>query len=213
MKKTFSYLWPLIKKYDTKYSGTVEVTWLNGKKILDSKNANYSYGSLQRVLDFGLTHVKADRSADVLVLGLGGGSVIHLLRNKFNYYGKITAVEIDPQIIDLAVKEFGIKEHNPLDILCEDAMSYVRETTSKFGLIIIDIFIDVKVPEQFYSTEFWKNIPKLLDKEGTVLFNAGIYAANQEETNQLLKEMQPEMTFTKLDHVHGTNTLLTGTKK
>ena len=213
MKKTFSYLWPLIKKYDTKYSGTVEVTWLNGRKVLDSKNANYSYGSLQRVLDFGLTQVKADRSADVLVLGLGGGSVIRLLRNKFNYYGKITAIEIDPQIIELAVNEFGIKEHDPLDIFCEDATTYVREATSQFGLIIIDIFIDVRVPEQFYSTEFWKNISGLLDKEGTVLFNAGIYAVNQEETDQLLKEMQPEIAFRKLDHVHGTNTLLIGTKK
>ena len=213
MKKPFSYLWPFTKKYHSKYSGTVEVTWLNGKKVLDSKNANYSYGSLQRVLDYGLSHLNAERSAPVLVLGLGGGSVIYLLRNKFNYYGKITAVEIDSQIIELAVNEFGIKEQDPLDIVCEDAMAYIRETNSQFGLIIIDIFIDVKVPEQFYSTEFWKNVHRILDEEGTVLFNAGIYTANREETDQLLKDMEPEIAFRKLEDVHGTNTLLIGTKK
>ena len=51
MKKAFSYLWPLTKKVNSEFSGELEVTWLNGKKILDTKNANYSYGALHQILD------------------------------------------------------------------------------------------------------------------------------------------------------------------
>ena len=213
MKKALSYLWPLTKKISSTHSGTLEVTWLNGKKVLDSKNANYSYGSLERVLDFGLSHTKADRNSEILVLGLGGGSVLSLLRKKYKYSGKITAVEIDPEVIKIAENEFRIQDHAPLELICEDALKFVEHTSTKYGLIIIDIFIDIKVPLQFYSPGFWQNIPKLLNEDGTVLFNAGIHSANEEEIFQLTENPALPLTFRKLENVHGTNTLLLGTKK
>jgi spermidine synthase len=163
MKKAMSYIWPMSKKIKTVHSGTLEISWLNGKKILNSKNGNYSYGSLEKVLDFGLSYSKAERSSEVLVLGLGGGSVLDLLRKKYKFYGKITAVEIDPAVIDIALSEFNIKQHGSLDLLCEDAFDFVQESKKAFGLIIIDIFIDVKVPEQFFSEVFWNDISRLLD--------------------------------------------------
>lgn len=213
MKKAFSYLWPLTRRFSSEYNGTLEVTWLNGKKVLDSKNANYSYGSLQRVLDFGLSHTKADRGAEILVLGLGGGSVLPLLRNKYKYLGKITAVEIDPEVINIAETEFDIGDHSPLELICEDAFKFVQNASAPYGLIIIDIFIDIKVPLQFYSTGFWENIPKLLNQPGIVLFNAGINSANEEEVRQLTKNEALQLEFRKLENVHGTNTLLLGMKK
>ncbi|NJW54708.1 spermine/spermidine synthase domain-containing protein, partial [Salinimicrobium oceani] len=148
MKKPFSYLWPLTKTYDSQFSGKLEVTWINGRKVLDSKNANYSYGALHEVLDRGLANIHADRATSVLLLGLGGGSAISLLRKKYGYYGKITAVEIDQTIIDISRKEFGIEEHHPLELICADAEAYVKSQSNKFGLIIVDIFLDLTVPEQ-----------------------------------------------------------------
>lgn len=213
MKKTFSYLWPFTKKINSDFSGILEVTWLNGKKVLNSKNANYSYGSLERVLDIGLSHTTADRSAAVLVLGLGGGSIMSLLRNKFQYYGKITAVEIDPAVIKIAKEEFDIERFKPLEILCKDALEYVQNTEDQYGLIIIDIFIDTRVPLAFYSKEFWQHIPRILEEQGSVIFNAGINFANAREIGDLQREMESRLAFEKLDHINGTNTLLLGTKK
>src|SRR5690606_23986478 len=153
MKKAFSYIWPLTKKFPTKYSGILEVTWLNGKKVLDSKNANYSYGSLEKVLDIGLSYCRAERTSQVLILGLGGGSILDLLRNKYNFTGKITAVELYPAVIDIAKDQFNIERHATLEIVCQDAYEFVKHPPSKYGLVIIDIFIDVAVPPQFFSSE------------------------------------------------------------
>ena len=61
LKKAFSYLWPLTKKIKSDFSGDLEVTWLNGKKVLDTKNANYSYGALHQILDLALQKTQADR--------------------------------------------------------------------------------------------------------------------------------------------------------
>lgn len=209
MKKSLRTLFT--KRIRSKFSGILEITRLNGKKILNSENTNYSYGALEEVLDFGLAYAQAERSSEILVLGLGGGSVIGLLRKKYNYYGKVTAVEIDPVIIDIAVNEFQVQEQGPLELLCEDAFTYVNQSTGKFSFIIIDIFIDLDVPPQFYSAEFWKNISRLLEERGTVLFNSGINNDEQIGFNEVLKEMQTEIEIKKLDT--GANTLLIGRKK
>lgn len=198
------------KTIRSKLNGTLELTWLKGKKVLNSENANYSYGALETVLNSGLQYARADRSAEILILGMGGGSVIKLLRNKYRYSGKITAVEIDPVIIKIAEEEFKIREHEPLDIICGEAGEYVKQGSAQFGLIIIDLFFDLQVPLHFYSEEFWKHIPRLLKNNGIVIFNAGIDSANQKETERLLKGMKTEITFRKL--TSGTNTLLLGRK-
>lgn len=213
MKKSLSYLWPLTKNYDSKYNGKLEVTWTNGRKVLDSSNANYSYGALQEVLDRGLAMVQADRAAPVLLLGLGGGSAIPLLRKKYCYYGKIIAVELDSAVIDIAINEFGIEAHQPLELICADAEEYVNSTPEKFGLIIIDLFLDLQVPDQFFSISFWKDIAGLLEKDGKVLFNAGINSAHEEQIEHLLKNDNLDLNFQKREEVYGSNTLLLGEKE
>lgn len=207
-----SYLWPLTKTIHSNFSGKLEVTWINGRKVLDSPNANYSYGALQEVLDRGLSEINANRDEPVLVLGLGGGSVVHLLRKKYNYYGKITAVELDPVIIEIAYDEFKLKEHEPLKIICEDAQNFVMQTSENFGLIIIDLFLDLEVPPQFFTPEFWNNISGLLSKSGKVLFNAGINSAHEEQVNSLLKNDVFGINFRKKENVYGSNTLVLGQK-
>lgn len=212
MKKSLSYLWPLTKSYDSNYSGKLEVTWANGKKVLDSANANYSYGALQEVLDRGLAEIRADRANPVLLLGLGGGSALSLLRNKYGYYEKVTAVELDPAIIEIAINEFGIEAHQPLELICADAEQFVQATKNKFGLIIIDLFIDLQVPEQFFSESFWNNIADVLQPGGKVLFNAGVNCAHEEQINYLLKNDTFAIGFRKKEEVYGSNTLLLGEK-
>lgn len=199
------------KRIKSKYNGVLEVTWINGKKILNSENANYSYGALEEVMDFGLARVHVERSAEILILGLGGGNVIELLRKKYRYYGKITAVEIDPVIIEIAVNHFNIKDHKPLELICEDALEYVKGISGNFGLIVTDVFVDREVPLQCYAANFWENISRLLNTSGAVIFNAGINSTGEIETNQLLKEMRPQIDFKKVKV--GTNILLLGTKK
>jgi hypothetical protein len=61
MIKIFSYLLP-IKIYEIKLSKSLEVTWANGELVLDSENANYSYGSLQRILRLGLKYMDTKNS-------------------------------------------------------------------------------------------------------------------------------------------------------
>ena len=188
IKKIFSYLIP-IKIYQSKssLSKSIEVTWANGELVLDSENANYSYGSLQRILRIGLKNIGFEKIAameHILVLGVAGGSVIKTLVDEIKFKGKITGVEIDSDIIKVANKYFALDKIPQLDIVIEDAFEFVLKTKNKYDLIIIDIFQDTTMPNFLFETFFINRICFLLKSRGFILFNTMILNETQNIRNQ-----------------------------
>lgn len=127
---------------------------------------------LQKILETGLHEVDFGLVNSVLVLGLGGGSVIISLREKFKYGGLIHAVELNETIIAVAKEEFGIQPSNNLIIEQHDAFEFVKTATGNFDLIIVDLFIDNIVPSQFLTAEFCQNLYRLSNRY--ILFNIGL---------------------------------------
>ncbi len=164
----------ILKKIDSPINRSLKIVWQDGKKLLNTKNTNYSYGTLVDVLEYGLDTIYMTHVKSVLLLGMGAGSIIKSLREKYNCPAPVVAVEIDPVVIDIAYDEFNIGEEKQLEIHSIDAWDFVEKCDTKFDLIIIDIFIDLIVPEKFYKLEFWKMIEKITNVNGFVLFNAGI---------------------------------------
>lgn len=211
--KLLSYFYPITTKIRTEKNGIVELTYSNGRKILDSSNANYSYGSLQRILKFGLEKIEFTKVNDVLLLNLGNNSVIHTLRNDFGFTGKITAVEIDKTIIDIAMNEFELMLDANLETIHTDATEYVKNNAKKSDLLIVDIYIDAIVPSDFYTTQFWNNALQLINKNGYFIFNACIFNENSEkQMSDLLNYLRTSNSIQLFNKVEGTNTLIVGTK-
>ena len=209
MKRLISHLYPVTKKVKSKFNDTLEITWYNGKKHLNSKNANYSYGSLQKILKFGLEKIELKNINSILLLGLGGGSVIETLRRDFNYNKDITAIEIDPIIIDLAKKEFGIEPNDELEIICEDALKYVKNSTEKFDLIIIDLFIDINVPSQFLNISFWEDVLNAKSTNGCIIFNASLEKSKSKALNNVINFLKSNTYKVEVfEKVNNTNTIV-----
>ena len=173
--KFFSYFLPInVIKRKSSISNSLEVTWNNGEFVLDSKNTNYSYGSLQRILKKGLKYIGYDRIRkfeNILVLGVAGGSVIKTLVDEVKFKGKITGVEIDPEIVDIANTYFKLNEIKNLELIVEDAFEFVLKTKESFDLIIIDIFQDTTMPSFLFEDYFIQRINLLLNVNGFILFN------------------------------------------
>ena len=188
IKKIFSYLIP-IKIYETKsvLSKSIEVTWANGELVLDSQNANYSYGSLQRILRLGLKNIGYKKILDmnhILVLGVAGGSVIKTLVEEIKFKGKITGVEIDAEIIKIANAYFKLDQIKNLEIVIDDAFEFVLKTKAKYDLIIIDIFLDTTMPNFLFETFFINRVCFLLKSRGVILFNTMILNETQNIRNK-----------------------------
>ena len=175
IKRLLSYFLP-IKVYETpsKTSKNLEVTWNNGYLVLDSKNTNYSFGSLQRALKKGLKYIGYERIRNfesILILGVAGGSVIETLKKEVKFDGKITGVEIDASVVDIANKYFGLSKYDNLEIVIDDAFEFVLKTKDTYDLIIIDIFQDTIMPNFLFEDYFINRINFLLNVNGFIIFN------------------------------------------
>lgn len=175
LNKFLSYFIPInIYKKKSGISQNLEVTWNNGQLVLDSKNTNYSYGSLQRILRKGLHYIGFERIRgfeNVLVLGVAAGSVIKTLADEIKYKGQITGVEIDPAAIEIANTYFDLDKIENCTIIIDDAFEFVLKTKEKYNLIIIDIFQDTTMPNFLFEDFFINRVNFLLKVNGFILFN------------------------------------------
>ena len=191
VRKLFSYFIPItIYQKNSAVSKSLEVTWNNGEIVLDSKSTNYSYGSLQRILRRGLKYIGFERIRNfenVLVLGVAGGSVIKTLIDEIKFKGKITGVEIDETVIEIANRYFKLDKIPNLEIVIDDAFEYVLKTKQTYDLIVIDIFEDTNMPNFLFQDFFINRINSLLNLNGFILFNTMVINKTQEERNLIYK--------------------------
>ena len=214
LKKLLSYFVPIniyYKKSDINKS--LEVTWNNGKLVLDTENTNYSYGSLEKVLRIGLQHIDYNiikKFDSILVLGIAAGSVIKILVNEIGFEGKITGVEIDPATIELANKYFGLSTIKNLEIIVDDAQLFVEKTSKKYDFIIVDIFQDKVMPDFLFEKKFTTNLLKILNNDGLILFNTIAENMIEEIRNDIfVKEMlNKNILVERFQNIEGKNELL-----
>lgn len=186
----------------------LEINISGGRKMLDTKNANYSFGAMHSVWRIALGKIKPEDHKNILVLGMGGGSVVDLLMNKYNHKGKLTAVEYDPVIVKIAEEEFGIKTEKNLEVICDDAFKFIRNTKIKYDLIIIDLFNDSDLVEGVYDIKFWQDIKTHLTEGGIFLFNA---FQPTPKLNQLERQITLESFKLKVyEKVNGSNVVWRG---
>lgn len=174
MKNILSHLLPVrLKKYHSDISGAIEINLINGRRVVDTENSNYSYGSLQKIFSKALHHInyRSLHINEILVLGMGAGSIVDTIRNEFQSNAFLDLVELDETMIEIAKKEFQIDRYNAIHIYQSDAATFVLEATKKYDLILIDLFIIDKVPLVFTQEAFIVQVTTLLAKNGTVIFN------------------------------------------
>ncbi|MBX2909143.1 MAG: fused MFS/spermidine synthase [Chitinophagales bacterium] len=187
MKNIFSYLFPIqLKSYQSKLNGQLEVNLINGNKTLDTAISNYSYGSLQKILKAGLEEIGLSRSTEnILVLGLGAGSIIETVRKDFNSNCFIELVEIDEEIIRIAESDFNVNSFENIHITNVDALEYLKQTDTTFEIIVVDIFIVNTIPEAFTQAAFIKDLCKHLKPNGKVIYNTIAETLSAKELNNI----------------------------
>ena len=140
--------------------------------------------------------------------------MIALIRNELNLPNTIRAVDIDPAIIEVAKNEFALDSYADTEIICQDAYVYVGETPKKYALIIIDLFINNKVPEKFFDDVFWENITRVLTSDGQIIFNTMIKTTNSELFHNIITRLE-KLGFrtTVYEKVDTTNMMIVAKKR
>jgi spermidine synthase len=75
-----------------------------------------------------------------LIIGLGGGAMVRFL-NRHLPETRVDAVEIDPAIVDVASRFFGVGPNASTRIFTEDAFGFVRRSAERYDVIYMDAFL------------------------------------------------------------------------
>lgn len=165
---------PSIRKISSKKNGLITVRSLWGITHVMVGGFYESGPYMTRVVQRMLDNIpRGWTPKSILMLGLGGGSGIAVLRRRFPN-SKITVVEHDPEMIKLAHQlVFARLKYIP-EILAGDAGEIVETLAKKrkdFDVVIFDLFTGGNPSPLLNSDVFLKNMQACLSKQGFLLVN------------------------------------------
>src|ERR1700750_103244 len=106
----------------------------------------------------------------VLVLGLGAGSIAVYLQ-RFVPDAAIDAVELDPGVIEVAKKYFGLRESAKFRLIPSDARMFLNRHAEPYDLIFVDAFTGSYIPFHLMTKEFYQLVRNRLSPRGVAAFN------------------------------------------
>jgi len=154
---------------DSSFNGEITVSQDIFGKYLLASGLTQSGGMVELIWKKAVAKIHRKKVERVLILGLGAGSCIKAVLKKWPK-ATIIGVEIDSIMVELGKKFFGLSDFN-IDIKIEDANNFIAKSGQKFDLIIVDLFSGEKQPQFLGEKSFLKNLKKIIERDGFVIFN------------------------------------------
>jgi spermidine synthase len=112
-----------------------------------------------------------DKLRRIAIIGLAGGT---LARQYTAAYGPIPidGVEIDPAIVEVGRKYFGMNESN-LHVYSGDGRTFMRTAAQTYDVVMVDAFQQPYMPFHLTTIEFLQEIKAHLSPTGVVTFTTG----------------------------------------
>jgi len=124
--------------------------------------------SYTRYMTAGLIY--AGSVTSVLEIGFGGGRTAWYLHRLLPQV-PVTSVELDPAVVDLARKHFGIREEPNFRLVTRDGRLFLAESKERFDIIMIDAYRGPFVPFHLLTREFYELVKAHLAEGGVVVQN------------------------------------------
>ena len=164
--------------------GIIEVSEENGIRSLHFGSfAQQSAMQLKNPDQLHLAYTKAMMSwllfeeikdDDVLLIGLGGGSLAKYLLQKFPDC-RVETVEYRAAVAEIAHDYFDLPKQERLNMLIDDGARYVKERANLqhelYRIIMLDAFDSNGIAEALCNPEFFAACKKMLKKEGILVIN------------------------------------------
>ena len=109
------------------------------------------------------------RPRRALVLGLGGGTIVHLLRRRFGPFA-VVGLETDPEVLALARAEFGL-DWPELQVRIEDAFAYVAACRERFDYVCVDLYRGNRAERGVLSRPFLRGLKALARPGAEIALN------------------------------------------
>lgn len=162
-----------IESTSSDYNEILDLLLVKGSYQLCTAEAVYSYAEkYDNFYDsFNEINFEKQKIKNVLILGLGLGSIPYMLENHFGSKYNYTAVEIDSEVIYLASKYVLDDLQSEMQIIETDAYIFLSTTMEQYDMICMDVFDSDTIPEIFESINFLELLKASLSQNGILLYN------------------------------------------
>lgn len=106
----------------------------------------------------------------LLVVGLGGGTLPMFLRKHYPN-ATIDAVDIDPNVVDVAQRFFGFRQDEYMRAHVADGRQFIEQTRQPYDAIFLDAFGSDSVPAHLTTQEFLRAVRRAVKPDGVVIGN------------------------------------------
>lgn len=185
-KRALSYLYEIeIERYSSELNPELWVSMKRGRFLLNTPEAVYSYEDKYDNFGKAIHHFGSERfrpktrespqdsrsENDILLLGLGMGSIPLIFERKHELKLDFTAVEKDPAVIELFSKYALPQLKSSVTVVQADAAIWTELCEEQFAVIMMDVFVDDTIPEAFQTHRYLQNLNRILRPGGLLLYN------------------------------------------
>lgn len=117
-----------------------------------------------------LAKVFAPEAKNVLFLGLGGGSIQKSFHAEYPDM-RLEVAEIDPDVVEVAKRFFGVREDRRLTIHTVDGRLFLQKTAAQYDIAVLDAFSYDTIPFHLTTREFLEELSERLSPGGVVAAN------------------------------------------
>lgn len=195
----FSFFLKKRKRFYSSFNGEITIVEKADRKTLFVKGVPQSGGEFVAMWEKVIGELNYQKINDCLVLGIGGGTVIHVLKKYFPRI-KIIGVEIDPVMIQVAQKYFDLPSpDSSFSMVIGDAQKFLDrgKGVKKFDLVVVDLFLGRLNPPFIRSKKYLRQIKNMLFSGGRVLFNAHYQPEFPKDFEELEKRAKKIFSFVK----------------
>ncbi|WP_144212705.1 spermidine synthase [Shewanella donghaensis] len=126
-----------------------------------------------------------NKPKSAIILGLGGGGLVHALR-RYDAAIKLTTVELRADVIDVAKRFFQLPVGKKLNVMHQDGSEFlINGNHKKVDIIFADMYIEQGVDEKQLTSEFIGHCHKSLKAEGFLVLNCW----KEHSKSELLKQV------------------------
>jgi spermidine synthase len=134
----------------------------------------------------------------ILEIGFGGGRTAWYL-HRFLPDVQVTSVELDPTVLELAKKYFGIKEEPNFHVANRDGRLFLQESKDHYDIILIDAYRGPFVPFHLLTKEFYQLVKDHLAEGGVVAQNIEPSTMLFDSAVKTINSVFPQVDFYRAD--------------
>ena len=110
------------------------------------------------------------QKSNILMIGLGGGTIVYQINRLYRKKVQMDVVEIDEKMIELA-EDFIPEDIKKVNLFLEDGIKFLRRNKKKYELVFLDAYDGDKIPDEFLDEKTVESINNALTEEGVLAIN------------------------------------------